>query len=504
MKITELKIKSFGCFHQKEITFGDGLNVVYGPNESGKTTMHTFIKSMFFGIRRLRGRAARTDSYSRYEPWENPGHYAGSIRFSCGGRVFRLARSFQKEQANAFLICETDGEKLSIGDGDLKMLLGGISESIYDNTVSIGQLRSLAGQELAMELKNYMANYQESGDGALNLEKTFAALKKEKKELQDKLAFRERAREQQGQKLQDEISYQEGELDKLQKNLQDNIKEIQARKAAGGGEYPVAGLSAFWNLAMLFIAFAAGTGIALLDGWLRILPILLGVSAEMVLLYIRTRKMKDIRRVRRREYQKKEELAKDLDRLGFLKEHLEQEIEEKTILLQNFSGDYEEYVRESPAYDGIPKKIEALDLAIASIDRISRQMQGRIGKRLRTRTSEIFREITGGKYQQTSLDESLKMTVDTGENYVPIEQLSRGTMEQLYFALRMAASEILCKEEPLPVILDDVFAMYDNGRLAQTLTWLAKSGKQVILCTCHTRESEILRQMQLPYTEILL
>ena len=38
----------------------------------------------------------------------------------------------------------------------------------------------------------------------------------------------------------------------------------------------------------------------------------------------------------------------------------------------------------------------------------------------------------------------------------------RGTLELIYFAMRMAAGELLCQEESLPVILDDIFGMYEE------------------------------------------
>ena len=49
MKLRELKLKNFGKFHDKSIQLQDGINVICGENESGKTTMHTFIKAMLFG-----------------------------------------------------------------------------------------------------------------------------------------------------------------------------------------------------------------------------------------------------------------------------------------------------------------------------------------------------------------------------------------------------------------------------------------------------------------------
>ena len=80
MKIKELRLKNFGKFTNKEIHFSDGMNVIYGENESGKSTLYTFIRAMLFGLERGRGRAAAQDAFSRYEPWENPNYYCGEMK----------------------------------------------------------------------------------------------------------------------------------------------------------------------------------------------------------------------------------------------------------------------------------------------------------------------------------------------------------------------------------------------------------------------------------------
>ena len=54
MKIKELRLKNFGKFTNKEIHFSDGMNVIYGENESGKSTLYTFIRAMLFGLDRGR------------------------------------------------------------------------------------------------------------------------------------------------------------------------------------------------------------------------------------------------------------------------------------------------------------------------------------------------------------------------------------------------------------------------------------------------------------------
>lgn len=83
MKILSLHIDGFGKFHDRDISFEDGLNVVYGKNEAGKSTLHTFIKGMLFGIERQRGRASKMIPIPNF----SPGPRAGSMKVSCGLNV---------------------------------------------------------------------------------------------------------------------------------------------------------------------------------------------------------------------------------------------------------------------------------------------------------------------------------------------------------------------------------------------------------------------------------
>ena len=62
MKLLNLHISGFGKFQDQDVSFEDGLNVVYGKNEAGKSTLHTFIRGMLFGIEKQRGRASKNDT----------------------------------------------------------------------------------------------------------------------------------------------------------------------------------------------------------------------------------------------------------------------------------------------------------------------------------------------------------------------------------------------------------------------------------------------------------
>ena len=116
MRLLELHIDGFGKFHDRTISFNDGINIIYGKNEAGKSTLHTFIRGILFGIERGRGRAAKNDLYTKYEPWENSGTYEGWLRLEKDGTIYRIERRFRKENKSLKIINETKGleENLSL------------------------------------------------------------------------------------------------------------------------------------------------------------------------------------------------------------------------------------------------------------------------------------------------------------------------------------------------------------------------------------------------------
>lgn len=117
MRIREIWMKNFGRFADRRITVNDGIQLFYGENEAGKSTIHTFLKGMLFGMEQKRGRASATDESHLYEPWKNPNYYAGVLRFEAGGKTFCLQRSFEKTGRKAELFCEEDGEEFSVENG---------------------------------------------------------------------------------------------------------------------------------------------------------------------------------------------------------------------------------------------------------------------------------------------------------------------------------------------------------------------------------------------------
>ena len=104
MQIDRAAIFRFGKLADRTVDFAPGINIVYGKNEAGKTTLHAFLTAMLFGLEKGRGRAKGTEGYLRYEPWHAPSYYSGALQFSVGGRPFYLERNFtikNREHASA-------------------------------------------------------------------------------------------------------------------------------------------------------------------------------------------------------------------------------------------------------------------------------------------------------------------------------------------------------------------------------------------------------------------
>ena len=100
MILNRIKINRFGKLHDEKVEFMDGFNIVYGPNESGKSTLYGFIAAMLFGMNRSRGKASKTDDFTRFEPKEAPFEYSGRIEFESGGKEYILSRQTKREKGN--------------------------------------------------------------------------------------------------------------------------------------------------------------------------------------------------------------------------------------------------------------------------------------------------------------------------------------------------------------------------------------------------------------------
>lgn len=503
MKIREINIKNFGKLSDKTIVFDDGINIIYGENESGKSTVHTFIRSMLFGLERGRGRAANNDTFTQYEPWENPNYYAGTLKIESGGKIFCINRNFDKYSKITKVFCQDDGEELFPEDGDLDMLLDEMTEAIYDNTVSISQLNAEPAQPLSVALKNYATNCYTSGGGDLDQAAAMEFLKKQKKEIQKKIDTELQGKREKRERLEMEGSYVWRDVHKLQEELEEIEKEIQAKKMKEEAkeDEPQITRKKIQLIVVVFFILGLVISLKLLSrpwNYLLAIIIVLGLGN-----YVWSRLKVGKKQVKTESEKILEEISGEsetLEKLLWKKGHIQADLKEKQTQYENLQEQLEELEILSNTIYQLEQKKLAVNIAEEKILALAKKMQSELKDVLNEKASKILAQITNQKYIYINIEETLKMNVLDGDRIIDVERLSRGTMEQIYFAIRMAATELLQKEEQ-PVILDDTFVYYDDERLKSTLKWLAENKKQVIIFTCQKREMQCLNELGVKYNK---
>lgn len=606
MRLLELHIDGFGKFHDRTISFNDGINIIYGKNEAGKSTLHTFIRGMLFGIERGRGRAAKNDLYTKYEPWENSGTYEGWLRLEKDGTIYRIERRFRKENKSLKIINETKGLEEEATPAFVSSLLDGLTETMYNNTISIGQLKSATEDGMVTELKNYIANMNTTGNISLNITKATAFLRNQKRSLEAGLIpeasreftsllaeIRNVEAEIAGPEYENQLAAYQNmrtQVKGLIDNTQTQKKDLDEKLANGkkvlsdNGFTDRASVDAMSSDAerlyseyntlngecnkksrkvlsgLTAVLGVAGLGAATTLGYFNLtayLPVCGAAATAAVIFFIISlfilQKDKEYHRLfdntsselgallarhlgdsavsedamnafraRMGEFSKlcdmvtqsEAEIRKFLEDLSNLQtkqagcsemiekqQRTQWELEKKLEHLSNCKNKAKALKRTLAENDRIHDEIVAIDLAQETMADLSSSIRDSFGLYLNKEASQYITGITGGIYDSMSIDENLNVFLNTKTKLVPLENVSSGTMDQVYLALRLAAAKLLQGSgSGFPLIFDDSFTQYDDERLKTALEWLASAyGGQIIIFTCHRREAQMLRARQVEF-----
>ena len=151
--------------------------------------------------------------------------------------------------------------------------------------------------------------------------------------------------------------------------------------------------------------------------------------------------------------------------------------------------------------DRLNTEIEAINIALETLVRLSETIHDSFGRYLNQSASQLISGITGNVYDSLSVDQNLNVFLNTSRTLIPLEQAGAGTVDQVYFALRLAAADLLqFGGNSLPLFLDDSFANYDDQRLRTVLHWMLETyaSRQILLFTPRLREAQLLTASMLP------
>ena len=181
MKIDSLKLNSYGNLNNKDIEF-DKVNIVYGKNESGKTTLLSFIQNIIFGISKTKDGKSISD-YDRYLPWNGKENFSGKINYELDDNSkYSIYRDFTKKKPEIY--DEYDRDISDEYNTDKKTGVQiftdqtGITKELMKATVISEQENVELSDNVQNALIQKIANLAESGDEEVSYKNASSLLSK--------------------------------------------------------------------------------------------------------------------------------------------------------------------------------------------------------------------------------------------------------------------------------------------------------------------------------------
>lgn len=624
MKINKLKINGFGKLYKKELELGDNINIIFGKNEAGKSTILKFIDSMLYGISKNKNGKDLSD-FDRFNPWSK-NEFSGKIEYTLdNGKAYEVYRDFKKKSTIIYNQNKEDISKEFKVDKskniDFFVEQTGIDESTFLSTAISEQegIRLKPNDQNGIVQK--ISNLINTGDDNISYKKSFDKLSKlqtervgtdrtsqrplnkvtnnidilvgRKKELE---LVREKAetglaeKESLEKQLLEEKN-KENFLKKLKSNIENNrikIAEVNVNKnlekeyeekieflkgkidenAESNVKKKKINFRNYYIFLAIFILICIGMFVFnknILVNSLFIIPIIVTIILMIIkvlknkkdiknkieeLAEIRENIAKEIKILtetkdtKGKEYREKyESLMKEIEKskddikLEYMNklnanyvlnvsdfsyekvieeiENVENKIHTIEFKLHTIKSDSDALNTQLEELSQIEEKLEdaenekenlvklnsSFEIAKECLENAYEKVKENISPRFVQNLSNIIQKISNNKYTNVKMNDTDGLTaeIETGE-YLPVNRLSTGTIDQMYLSLRLSALKEI-SDEKMPIILDEAFAYFDNERLKNILKYISEeySKQQVLIFTCSNREKEELDKLNISY-----
>lgn len=512
MKINKLSVASFGRINNAEYELAPGLNVIYGPNESGKSTMLSFIRFMLFGCHGRRS-ANNVTFEEKYQPWDNTA-LSGSMEFEAFGETYHTSRSVGVRKEYSTINSSGTGSFEGINPGEA---IYNMNESAFLRSFYLSANSSSIAAEKNDDILRCLANMADTGDEQMSYNTMCSGINSDKKRTlaqidecdREILSMRQSAEKigvlkERTRILNEKLYETDSAIQKLSDNLDDRMDRNE-RYQHIVERYANARL---YQQAKAIIAVVMTLLIAVLCV-VRMAPVAIPMAVidliTLFFVFTGKSKLKKLRNELNSLEQDARLYSEDV------KSNLGKTDEKKSQVLKEIGAIEAELEKEYSYEDlcaGIEKaesrkaelkrKIQILEKAADILDVSYGELKKLFSPVLNKRASEIFSAITGGRYDDVIVSDSFDIRVKGGYDYKPSQMYSSGTYEMMYLSLRLALCDILGADDGLPVFLDDCFALCDDLRTESAVKFLsdfAGKGRQIVFCTCHGRELEMFRKI---------
>lgn len=623
MIIDNVKINGFGKIENKNIEFRDGINIIYGENEAGKSTILKCISSMLYGISKTKNGKNISD-FDKYKPWSGS-DFSGKIKYTLDdGKQYEIFREFKKKNS---AIYNKFGEDISnefsankSKEMDFLEQQIGVDENLFLNTAIIQQQSVKLEKTDTNNIVQKISNLVSTGNDNISFKKSMDKLNK----MQNDSVGTERTKQKPINIVEDnikELSDNKRKLNLYKENVSDNLEkrdelkneleesqtkkdflkdirkcleeekiknieleaqkdlvrdyleeieeiqdELQEKQSSTHNSKRRNKVNIYKVLLILFviIAFIVFVSVKKLAiKLISIVPIIIvmaimlkrknvernisqNIKSELEKDYeiaIKTynKKKQDVENKEKNiqieiknakkeivdKYNKKLNIKYVEEKVQLNDREIEAEIElvDKMINQINLQSHMLEVEKESTDEKleelvRIDEKLEeqinirdelmslntSFCIAKECLEKAYDEIKHNISPRFEENLCNIIFDITDGKYKNISVNDEvgLRVEVESGE-YMPVDRLSVGTIDEMYLALRLSTlSEVTT--ENLPIILDETFAYFDNNRLKNIMRYLQDQNynNQIIIFTCSNREENALNELKIEYNLINL
>lgn len=622
MKINNLKINGFGKIENKEINLENKINIIYGKNESGKSTIFNFIVSMLYGCSKLK-KGKNISNFEKYKPW-NTEEFSGKIKYELdNNKKYEIIRKFKSK--NPIIYNENSEDISKQFNNDKTKGINyfyeqtGIDEDLFISTTAVAQ------EEIKLEKNNEnliiqkITNIASTGEdntsykNAINklnkkqlneigtsrsndrpinkIEKELNELKIKKNNLNNVIINKENF-EIENNKIKTEINNSENKVEiiksikeiieknKIEKekvnlisenilnyekeidNLKNEKEKISKKTIKEKNNKNNKLIIEIISLILSIIILA--TGVILKNNIIKITT-LIPTAVFITTLCINIKNKKEIRKIKENNKTIKREEINIENKIEIIEENIKDEKLKKELLENKIKNiiniekekiknkyNSEKYIEElfldnnientyekeikilnenklqlhkleieknnmeeklnnlilidekinnlEEQYKELMQKNESIEYAKNILEKAYIEMKQNITPKFIKNLSEIIKEISDNKYEEIKFnnEDGLIVEKENGE-YVGVDKLSVGTIDQLYLAFRLSIIKEI-SEERIPIILDEAFAYYDEKRLENILKYLSeKIDNQIVIFTCTQREKNILNKLNINY-----
>lgn len=185
MKIKNIKINAYGNIENRELNLKDNINIIHGENESGKSTLLSYIVNTLYGISRNKDGKEVSD-YDKYKPWNNQ-EYSGKLSYELqNGEQYEIFRDFNKKNPKIYnskledVTANFDTDKKEGSKFFVEQT--GIDKQTYLSTVVSMQQEVRLGEKDQNILIQKIANLASSGEDNVSYKKAIQKLQEKIKD----------------------------------------------------------------------------------------------------------------------------------------------------------------------------------------------------------------------------------------------------------------------------------------------------------------------------------